>query len=312
MKRIRQTLQRIGLRFADPLEAQFRDTYSSRSTVIIRVALLLAIVLYAAFGVLDYWIVPESKHYTWIVRYAIICPFAGLMIALSYSEFFRNNQQLFIAITGILLGAGIVSMLAVSRSTELGYTFYYAGLMLVIMWVYALCRLRFLAATAVSLLITAFYEFVVIYFHSALSTTESISIFVNNNFFFLSANIIGMFAGFTIEYYIRSDFLQQQFLDEEKKKSEKLLLNILPEAIAERLKKEETTIADAFPHATVIFADIVGFTGMASSVSPSSLVRMLNQIFSLMDNLAEKYQLEKIKTIGDSYLAVGGVPTENP
>ncbi len=98
-------------------------------------------------------------------------------------------------------------------------------------------------------------------------------------------------------------------LAEEQEKAEKLLLNILPEAIAERLKQGENTIADSFADVTVLFADIVNFTNLSSSLSPAQLVEILNEIFSAFDQLAEQYKLEKIKTIGDAYMVVGGLPT---
>jgi adenylate cyclase len=97
-------------------------------------------------------------------------------------------------------------------------------------------------------------------------------------------------------------------LEIEQKKSQELLLNILPEAIAERLKKEQGIIADEFAAVSVMFADIVGFTQLSASISPKELVHLLNDIFSKFDQLAEKHGLEKIKTIGDSYMVVGGLP----
>ncbi len=97
-------------------------------------------------------------------------------------------------------------------------------------------------------------------------------------------------------------------LREEQEKSEKLLLNILPKAIAERLKQNETTIAEYFPEVTVLFADIVGFTALSTTMSPIALVELLNKIFSGFDLLCEQHGLEKIKTIGDAYMAVGGLP----
>ncbi|NEQ26463.1 MAG: GAF domain-containing protein, partial [Microcoleus sp. SIO2G3] len=95
----------------------------------------------------------------------------------------------------------------------------------------------------------------------------------------------------------------------EKEKSELLLLNILPSEIAFRLKYEADSIADHFADVTVLFADIVGFTRFSSRVSPIELVKLLNRIFSTFDLLAEKHGLEKIKTIGDAYMVVGGLPT---
>ncbi|HBL14097.1 MAG TPA: diguanylate cyclase [Cyanobacteria bacterium UBA11162] len=101
----------------------------------------------------------------------------------------------------------------------------------------------------------------------------------------------------------------QEALFFEQEQSERLLLNILPEPIAERLKQSNSTIADSFAEVTVLFADIVGFTELASCFSPTQVVELLNQIFSAFDELSERYGLEKIKTIGDAYMVVGGLPT---
>jgi PAS domain S-box-containing protein len=98
-------------------------------------------------------------------------------------------------------------------------------------------------------------------------------------------------------------------LRHEQQRTEGLLRNILPEEIAERLKREPSTIADYYEDVTVLFADIVGFTRMSSQVGPHELVRRLNQIFSAFDELSETHGLEKIKTIGDAYMVVGGLPT---
>jgi adenylate cyclase len=101
-------------------------------------------------------------------------------------------------------------------------------------------------------------------------------------------------------------------LAEEQGKAERLLLNILPKAIAERLKQGESTIADSFADVTVMFADLAGFTKLSAHLSPAELVELLNEIFSAFDQLAEQYGLEKIKTIGDAYMVVGGLPTPRP
>lgn len=105
---------------------------------------------------------------------------------------------------------------------------------------------------------------------------------------------------------------EQAYLQElglEKEKSERLLLNILPKAIAQRLKQGECTIADSFAEVTVMFADLVGFTKLSAHLLPAQLVELLNEIFSAFDELADRYGLEKIKTIGDAYMVVGGLPT---
>ena len=91
--------------------------------------------------------------------------------------------------------------------------------------------------------------------------------------------------------------------------TEELLLNILPSPIAQRLKRAESTIADSFTEVTVLFADLVNFTEFSAQIPPTKLVKLLNKIFSKFDLLAEKHGLEKIKTIGDAYMVVGGLPT---
>ncbi|MDY6786290.1 MAG: adenylate/guanylate cyclase domain-containing protein [Cyanobacteriota bacterium] len=100
----------------------------------------------------------------------------------------------------------------------------------------------------------------------------------------------------------------EEALQQQKAATEKLLLNILPRPIAERLQSGEQAIGDYFEDASVLFADIVGFTEFAANQSPDRLVAILNEIFSQFDELSQQYGLEKIKTIGDSYMVAGGLP----
>jgi len=92
--------------------------------------------------------------------------------------------------------------------------------------------------------------------------------------------------------------------------NERLLLSILPESIAKRLREGETVIADRFEDVTLLFADIVGFTQLSASMEPIQVVEILNQVFRMYDELADRHRLEKIKTIGDSYMVVGGLPNQ--
>jgi adenylate cyclase len=101
-------------------------------------------------------------------------------------------------------------------------------------------------------------------------------------------------------------------LRKEQKKTESLLLNILPEPIADRLKNEPGVIADKFEKATILFADLVNFTRISTTMPATKLVYLLNEIFSTFDQLSEKHGLEKIKTIGDAYMVAGGIPIERP
>jgi class 3 adenylate cyclase len=98
----------------------------------------------------------------------------------------------------------------------------------------------------------------------------------------------------------------------EQEKSERLLLNVLPNGIAHRLKEDPGALAARFDEVTILFADIVGFTGLATQLKPLEMLTQLNGIFSAFDQLAEQYGVEKIKTIGDAYMVVGGMPTLRP
>ncbi len=103
-----------------------------------------------------------------------------------------------------------------------------------------------------------------------------------------------------------------QLLQAEQLKSENLLLNILPPEIARVLKNEDRIIAEHVEQASILFADVVNFTPMSASMSPTELVSLLNEVFSQFDTLVDKYNLEKIKTIGDCYMVAAGVPRPRP
>ena len=98
----------------------------------------------------------------------------------------------------------------------------------------------------------------------------------------------------------------------EQEKSERLLLNVLPAPIAARLKQADGVIADAHDEVTVLFADIVDFTRRSERIAPEEVVRLLDDLFSAFDQLAQQQRLEKIKTIGDAYMVVGGLPDPRP
>lgn len=105
---------------------------------------------------------------------------------------------------------------------------------------------------------------------------------------------------------------KNKIIDEERKRSERLLLNILPAAVAEELKENGKADAREYSEVTVLFTDFVGFSNIASTMDPEKLVEDLDYCFQSFDKIIEKYQLEKIKTIGDSYMCAGGIPVPDP
>jgi adenylate cyclase len=125
-----------------------------------------------------------------------------------------------------------------------------------------------------------------------------------------AANIAAIFV---VAFSLLATFMSQKdaamhLLAIEQERSESLLLNVLPKEIAPRLKAGESPIADAYGAATVLFADIVGFTPLSAEMAPNELVSLLNTVFGRFDVLAERHGVEKIRTIGDNFMAVAGVP----
>jgi len=194
------------LRFTGDLEAEFIDYHVEHSLPFVRLALILAVVLYALFGILDVFIVPGQAKWIWIIRYAVFCPAALAVLRLTFTQRFRPVMQPVLAGIAILGGLGIVAMIAIAPPAA-GYL-YYAGLLLVIPWAYAVVQLRFSYATWACLVCIIGYEFVAIW----LKPTP-VQILVNNNFFFLSAVVVGMVAGYTIERGFRIHFVQRRLIE---------------------------------------------------------------------------------------------------
>ncbi len=159
------------------------------------------------------------------------------------------------------------------------------------------------------------------FFDFYLGTGSTTGIPLNTIGFFFALNFAAMSAilYFLVRYFvIETEKIKHQLdeqhalLAEEQKKSERVLFNVLPSSIAERLKRNEGLIADGYADVTVMFADLVNFTQLTEQMSPEQMVGLLNTVFSGFDDLSEKYGLEKIKTIGDAYMVVGGLTRERP
>lgn len=131
-------------------------------------------------------------------------------------------------------------------------------------------------------------------------------------FFILNISAVTGIAFVLINYYVRERKRAFGLLREEQQKSERLLLNVLPAEIAPRLKADNRTIADHFESASVLFADIVGSTPLFAHMRPGEAVDWLNEVFSLLDRLVERHDLEKIRTIGDNYMVASGAPRPRP
>jgi len=199
------------LSFSGEFEKVFQEYFFHDSLRLVRIAIAVGLFFYGIFGILDAWLVPDAKYKLWFVRYVIIFPFVSSIFLFSYSSHFKKYMQISIASSVLVAGLGIIAMILIAPYPA-SYS-YYAGLLLVFIYGYTFVKLRFMYASITMWLIVIAYEISAIW----LSPTP-IPTLVNNNFFFLSGNIIGMFACYSIEYYLRRDFMQALLLETEKKK----------------------------------------------------------------------------------------------
>jgi signal transduction histidine kinase len=218
MASIKKELPDFIFSFENKTEKEFRNDYIDKSLVVMRGGYLLCIFLYAIFGLLDIWIVPETKHIAWFIRFAIVIPLLIGIIISTFFNFFKRHNQILLIISSAIVGIGIIIMIAWSKPEELGHKYYYSGLILVLIWIYTFIRIRFWNSMISGLIITFGYELVAIFVQHLTEGgmgSENMLVFINNNFFFLSANILGLFASYHNEKLHRSDFLQKQIIKDE-------------------------------------------------------------------------------------------------
>ena len=216
----------LTLSFPEELEKAFQDYYFHASLRQVRIASVLGIFFYAIFGFLDAWLVPEAKYDLWLIRYAVVCPVILLVFISSFLDNFKKYMQFAVASAVLAGGLGIIKMILIAPYPA-SHT-YYAGLILVFFYGYTFYKLRFIWATLTGWIIVVAYEIAAIW----LNPTD-IPNLINNNFFFLTGNVFGMFGCYSIEYSLRKKYLQTLLLDEEKIKVQQINLK-LEERVEER------------------------------------------------------------------------------
>ena len=208
-------LNLFPLSFSGDFEDAFQEYYFHDALRHIRIALAVGLFFYAIFGLLDAWLVPDAKQKLWFIRYAVILPYVSTIFLFSFSRHFKKYGQLATASSLLVAGFGIIAMIVIAPYPA-SYS-YYAGLLLVFIYGYSFLKLRFAWASTTMWLIVIAYEIAAIW----LSSTPMATL-INNNFFFLSGNILGMFACYSIEFYSRRDFMQAHLLEVERKKVTKI------------------------------------------------------------------------------------------
>jgi signal transduction histidine kinase/ActR/RegA family two-component response regulator len=195
------------------LEKEFLEYYAQSSVTQLRFTLALAFILYSIFGGLDYLVAPELFSRFWLVRFVVVCPTIIIIAALTFSANFKAIMQPAIALLILVAGSGIIYM-TMAGPPEISRT-YFAGLMLVLMIGCSVVRARFIYASTAGCLLTVAY----------LAATVAIgrlprNVLYINNFFCLSANLVGMLASYNLEFYARRDYFMSHLLKIERHKVE--------------------------------------------------------------------------------------------
>ncbi len=210
-------LGKFRLRFAnDETEQRYRIMHIRQSLPIVRLSVLAGLLLYALFGALDLYIVPEQLKEIWIIRYGIVCPILFVLFLATLTKYFLYISQLVLGLAMLVSGLGILGMLSVANAP--GSHLYYAGLTLVIIYCSSLSIIRYVYAAAVSIFLLTLYQAVALVINPIPHET-----FLNNNFFLVVALMVGIFTSYTQELYIRQNFVNTQLLLKEKGRSDQLL-----------------------------------------------------------------------------------------
>jgi len=226
-------LNRITLAFSGEIrqyEKEFRDDYFNRSINPMRFSLILSLIFFGIFAFLDAILLPELKSMFWFIRFGIITPLLLAVIGFSLSPVFKKFMQPVLSATMYITGLSIIVMIIFAANVADHYT-YYAGLILIFIIGYTFIKARFIYATAVGWSIVASYEVAAIW----ISDTPT-EILINNNFFFISANVIGMFISYFMEQSVRRDFYMRILLEKEQEKV-KAANNALEIRVQERTRQ---------------------------------------------------------------------------
>lgn len=307
-------------RFPPELEAAFYEDLYRRTIRFTQIAMLGGSIPIAAFALLDIWAAPLSWSVFWAIRLGIVLLFGLLTLALQVPAL----KSWFLWLTtaaGFVFVLGVAIMIALSQPQETSFQVYFVGIVIAIVGAPAIFGLLFWQSLILGIVSIGLYSWIAIAMQGLLSTHESRLQFLAAIFFLTGGLWVGVTHGYHNERLHRQNFLQSRIIEQQRiesenlrERAEDLLLNILPSEIADQLKAQTKPqiIAEDFPQASILFADIVNFTVISAQMTPTELVALLNQIFSHFDTLTDKYGLEKIKTIGDCYMVAAGVPRPRP
>jgi class 3 adenylate cyclase len=305
LTRWRLGLQRLRLRFRDTaLESAFQADHFRHHLANIRFAFLAGVGLWIVWGLLlrPYMFVLDDLRLDEIMRFAVFIPMLLIGFALTFTRSFERIWE------WVSVGIATLTLLLwvyyVANVQALPVEYGYVGVILITAFTYTLLRLRFVLVmliTAIGIVAYLTFAFTKPSFYDVSKTLAVL--------YLVSFGFLGVLAAYRMERFTRQLFLRERQLDQERNRSDGLLLNTFPEAIVNQLKTTSGgRIAQRFDEVSVMFVDAVGSTAQAARTTPEAFADALDDLFRRFDHLVERHGLEKIKTIGDAYVAVAGAP----
>jgi class 3 adenylate cyclase len=300
-------LDRLTLRFRNPdLEAAYHKDFYDHNLGNLRFAFLGGIALWVLFGVVidGFLLVQADQTFDLIMRYGVFMPLLVVAFLLTLLPRFERMWE-WVA-TGTVILTLLLWVYYNTQVLTMPVDYGYVGLILITAFTYTLLRLRFVLVVLTTLVAIGTYV------PYAVSAVHIFGIKTVLATLYLSTfGVLWGVAAYRLERFTRLLFVRERQLDRERERSDNLLLNVLPRAIVGRLKARPTDgrMAEALDEVSIVFADAVGSTEQAARSTPEAFAETLDELFGRFDDLADRYGLEKIKTIGDAYMAVAGAPT---
>ncbi len=301
---LHNTLVAWGMRFADPdEEARFRAEHVARVLPRQRALIGFALVIYLVFAVRDVAIGPNTGYAPLYWRMFFIMPVIAITFGLTFSTATRPQfSSVFAAVLVIIVAAqGVLSLLYPPYGpTDPLHTTRTMSSIMLILAIMAVAGIRFEHAIAAGLLAVLFWVLGSI--AKALDTPLYPTLGLN----VLTTFVIGGFVAYWLERAERSRFAAVAEAQRTKEKAETALYASMPRHVVEKIARDERPIAEPYVEAVVVLADLAAFNTLARRIGPKETVRVLDHVFTAFDELGERYKLERVRTVGDSYMAVGG------
>jgi class 3 adenylate cyclase len=289
-----------SLRFAsDSDESEFALSYIDSTAITTQIFMAIGGITFLLYVSVDKLIDPLGYFTANAIRFYYSTPLIFLCVFLIFFPYFRKKIEYIVVVNGFI----IISAQAVIFSTlELGYNYAAPGfaIMFLIRAITYIIRITYL-------LFIALFSLIGVIGGHIIADNSGNGWIIVNTIGILTAITLGMVAALARERRARAQFVANRALGKSRARAEALVGSLLPGTMIERIRAGEKNIADILEEVSIVFADIADFTLLSRRLSPTDLIRLLDDIFSRFDRAAELWGMEKITTVGDAYMAVGGM-----